>query len=115
MDTINIITTIGALLTGGGLGWIFTVRFTRQQAEADAMQHFQTVYQAMIKDLQDDRSALRQEIQGLKDQQSLDSERIKKLEEGQQKNVNVIKQLARLACVKAPACADCVLIDISQL
>lgn len=115
METLNIITPIVTLVLGGGVAWLFTIKYTRRQAEADAMQHFQTVYQGLIKDLQEDRANLRLEIQDMKNQLTSDSERIKKLEEGQQKNVNVIKQLARLACVKAPSCADCVLIDISQL
>lgn len=115
METLNIITPIVTLVLGGSAAWLFTIKYTRRQAEADAMQHFQTVYQGLIKDLQEDRANLRLEIQQMKNQQTTDAERINKLEEGQQKNVNVIKQLARLACVKAPSCADCVLIDISQL
>lgn len=115
METLNIITPVITAFLGGGVAWLFTIKYTRRQAEADAMQHFQTVYQGLIKDLQEDRANLRLEIQQMKNQQANDAERINKLEEGQQKNVNVIKQLARLACVKAPSCADCVLIDISQL
>ncbi|MGM9817177.1 MAG: hypothetical protein ACI304_09025 [Lepagella sp.] len=108
MELLTIIVPIITLILGGGIGWIFTIKYTRRQAEADAMQHYQTAYQGLITDLQEDRKALREEILELKD-------RINKLEEGQEKNANVIKQLARMACVKASKCLDCVLIDISQL
>lgn len=115
METLNIILPVITLALGGGVTWIFTIKYTRRQAEATAMEHFQTVYQGLIKDLQEDRAALRKDLQQVKEQQKADADRIKKLEEGQQKNVNVIKQLARLACIKAPSCSDCVLIDLSQL
>lgn len=65
MEAINIITHIVTLVLGGGVAWLFTIKYTRRQAEADAMQHFQTVYQGLIKDLQEDRSNLRREIQDM--------------------------------------------------
>ena len=48
MEAINIITHIVTLVLGGGVAWLFTIKYTRRQAEADAMQHFQTVYQGLI-------------------------------------------------------------------
>ena len=115
MELINILSPLITLILGGGIVWIFTIKYTRKQAEADAMQHFQTVYQGLISDLKEDRTSLREEVSELKKQQVEDSARIRRLEEGQRENSNVIRQLARMACVKAPACVDCVLIDISKL
>lgn len=108
METLNIIIPIITLALGGGCTWIFTIKHTRRQAEADAMEHFQTVYRGMIKDLQDERAELRGELATMK-QKIVDVEKLV------ESNTRVIKSLTRLACVKAPQCADCVLIDISQL
>jgi len=108
METLNIILPIVTMILGGGATWIFTIKYTRRQAEATAMEHFQTVYQGLIKDLQDDRAELRKELGNMK-------EKINSLELLVDNNAKFLKQLSRLACVKAPSCADCVLIDISQL
>lgn len=108
METLNIIIPIITLIMGGGATWVFTIKYTRRQAEATAMEHFQTVYQGLIKDLQDDRAELRKEIGDMR-------EKINSLELIVENNAKILKQLSRLACVKAPSCADCVLIDISQL
>lgn len=115
METINIIIPVITLIVGGGAGWVFTIKYTRRQAEADAMQHYQTAYQGLINDLKDDRKALREELQQLRKQLSEADNRIEILELGQRQNSSVIKQLAKLACIKASQCKDCVLIDISQL
>lgn len=108
MEIINIIIPIITLVIGGGATWIFTIKYTRRQAEAEAMEHFQTVYQGLIKDLQDDRAELRNRIGTMEN-------KIKSLELVVENNAKILKQLSRLACVKAPSCPDCVLIDISQL
>lgn len=108
METLNIIIPIITLALGGGCTWIFTIKHTRRQAEADAMQHYQIAYQGLIKDLQDDRTELRKELADMRS-------KIADLEKLVDSNTRVIKSLTRLACVKAPQCADCVLIDISQL
>lgn len=115
MEIINIVSSAISLLLGGGIAWIFSIKYTRRQAEADAMQHFQIVYKEMINDLKEDRENIREELTKLKEQQREDSAKLKELEQNQQKNTNIIKQLTRMACVKAPVCSECVLIDISQL
>lgn len=108
MEILNIIIPLVTLILGGGCTWIFTIKHTRRQAEADAMEHFQSVYQGMITDLKADRKELRDEIADMRT-------KIADLEKLVDANTRVIKSLTRLACVKAPQCADCVLIDISQL
>lgn len=55
-------------ITSGGLGWIFTARWTRKQAEADAMKSVQEVYQEMIDDLRKDRQSLKMKVEELERQ-----------------------------------------------
>lgn len=40
------------LLTGGGLGWVFTISASRKKADADAFQSMQAVYKQTIEDQQ---------------------------------------------------------------
>ncbi len=108
MEIINIIIPIVTLIVGGSATWLFTIKYTRRQAEATAMEHFQTVYKGLIKDLQDDRTELRERVGNMED-------KIKSLELVVENNARILKQLSSLACVKAPSCAECVLIDISKL
>ena len=49
--TETIITAIITALCTGGLTWLFTLRYTRKQAEADAMKSVQEVYQELIEDV----------------------------------------------------------------
>ena len=52
---VVIITNLVTLLSGGGLGWLFTIKHTRRQHEADAMKSAQEVYRGVIEDLNQDR------------------------------------------------------------
>ena len=47
------------LLYTSGLTWLFTLRYTRKQAEADAMKSVQEVYQELIEDMKNDRKELK--------------------------------------------------------
>ena len=52
---VVIITNLVTLLSGGGLGWLFTIKSMRKQHEADAMKSAQEVYRGVIEDLNADR------------------------------------------------------------
>ena len=112
METLNIITPIVTRVLGGSVGWLFTIKYTRRQAEADAMQHFQTVYQGLINDLKADRKDLRQERDNLADTIEAMDKRIKDLERTVEANARILKQLSRFASEKAPDCKGCVLIEL---
>lgn len=72
MDVITIIVTA---VCSGSLSWLFTLRYTRQQAKSDAMKSVQDVYQELIEDLRADRSSLRDKISDMEKQlQSLSDE-----------------------------------------
>ena len=43
--------------------WLFTLRYTRKQAEADAMKSVQEVYQELIEDMKNDRKELKNAYQ----------------------------------------------------
>ena len=57
-----LVTTIVSSLCTGGLTWLFTLKYTRKQAEADAMLSVQNVYQQIIEDLKTDRAELKENI-----------------------------------------------------
>ena len=107
METLNILSPIITLILGGSLTWLFTVKYTRKQAEADAMQHFQVAYKGLIDDLTEDRDRLRKEIDELREMQRRNSARIMVLEQ-------TLLKIAKFACIKAPSCTDCVLIELTQ-
>lgn len=111
METLNILTPIVTLIIGGGVTWLFTIKYTRRQAEADAMQHFQTVYQGLIKDLQDDRAELRNQNNKFAGTIKTMNERINGLERTVETNARILKQLSGFASEKAPDCKGCVLIE----
>lgn len=48
-------------ISGGGLATIFTVKYTRKTAEANAMKAVQDVYQETIKDLQNDKRLMKED------------------------------------------------------
>lgn len=69
METMReVIMIIVSSLVSGGLTWLFTIRFTRQQAKADAMKSMQDIYQELIADLKNELSELTVENKQLKEQ-----------------------------------------------
>ena len=66
MNEILITTVISSICTGG-ITWLFTLKYTRKQAEADAMLSVQNVYQQIIEDLKTDRVELKENIKELAD------------------------------------------------
>lgn len=80
MQEIIVSTALSAILTGG-VTWFFTIKFTRKQAEADAMLSVQNVYQELIQDLKDERTENRKEISAFKKTISDLNKRVQKTEE----------------------------------
>lgn len=61
-DGENIANWVGiiiASLTSGSVGWVASVKYSRQQAKADAMKSVQDVYQELLEDIRSDREELR--------------------------------------------------------
>lgn len=61
-----IISTLVTACCSGSLVWLFTVKYTRKQAQADAMKSVQEVYQTTIQDMKQERTELKAEIRELK-------------------------------------------------
>ena len=55
--TVEIITLIVTALTSGFVTSLVTLRFTRKQAENDAVKGVQDIYQELVDDLKRDRKA----------------------------------------------------------
>lgn len=61
-----IITAVVSAFCTGGLSWLVTFKYTKKQAEADAMKSVQEVYQNLINDLKEERTEDKKEIAELK-------------------------------------------------
>jgi len=64
--TVEIVTLIVTALTSGFVTSLVTLRFTRKQAENDAVKGVQDIYQELVDDLKRDRADLREEVRRLK-------------------------------------------------
>lgn len=64
--TIEIVTLIVTALTSGFVTSLVTLRFTRKQAENDAIKGVQDIYQEMVDDLKRDRRELLEEVRRMK-------------------------------------------------
>ena len=60
---VILITNVVTLLSGGGLGWVFTIKSLKRQQEADAMKSAQEVYRGVIEDLNSERGRLQGTIE----------------------------------------------------
>lgn len=66
-------------ITGGGFAGIFTLKYTRKTAQADAMKAVQDVYQETIQDLRADKEEMKKEIAELRKEVYRNTEDIKTL------------------------------------
>lgn len=60
---VILITNVVTLLSGGGLGWVYTIRSQKRQQDADAMKSAQEVYRGVIEDLNQERGRLKGTIE----------------------------------------------------
>ncbi len=69
MDTflMTYLESIILFISGGGLATIFTVKYTRKTAQADAMKAVQEVYQETIQDLRSDKEIMKKENMEMKE------------------------------------------------
>ncbi len=88
--TETIITAIITALCTGGLTWLFTLRYTRKQAEADAMKSVQEVYQELIEDMKNDRKELKQRIDDVESQYRELQQKCNEMEKDIRQNARVI-------------------------
>lgn len=113
MDFTQIIITLLGVLFAGGISSFFTLKFTKQKAQADAMLSVQDVYQETIVDLRADKTILKEE----RDQARNDVTEIKKMVEQNTKDIEIIKAenkaikaeneaLKKNICSNAPTCKN---------
>ena len=79
-------------ISGGGLAAVFTVKYTRKTAQADAMKAVQDVYQETIQDLRSDKEIMKTENKEMRDQISI-------LEKTVKQNCKDIRELKSYKCV----------------
>lgn len=94
----TIITAIISSICTGGLTWIFTIRYTRKQAEADAMTSMQGIYKEMIDDLQKDRKELKEERTRLKEKLKSLEEKYEQVDRAIKENSRVIEAMKPFLC-----------------
>lgn len=100
---VILITNVVTLLSGGGLGWVFTIKSLKRQQEADAMKSAQEVYRGVIEDLNAVRGRLQETIERM---EAENQERSAKLA-GVERQLSVIKR--QLSGMKPLLCGvkDC--------
>jgi len=111
-ELFNIIAThIVTLLAGGGLSWIFTIRYTRKKEEADATKTSQEIYQDIITDLNTDRNRLIEEKAQLRSELDDTKNKVRRLDKQSDTLQNQVQLVNRklnevlpLTCTKAPTC-----------
>jgi hypothetical protein len=74
-------------ISGGGLAAVFTIKYTRKTAQADAMKAVQDVYQETIQDLRSDKEIMKKENVEMRDQISA----LKKIVEQNCVDINELK------------------------
>ena len=100
---VMIISNVVTLLSGGGLGWVFTIKSLKRQQEADAMKSAQEVYRGVIEDLNTERNRLQGTIERM---EADNKERSAKLA-GVERELTVIRR--QLSWMKPLLCGvkDC--------
>ena len=100
---LMIVSNVVTLLSGGGLGWMFTIKSQKRQQEADAMRSAQEVYRGVIEDLNNERGRLQGTIERM---EAENQERSAKLA-GVERQLSVIKR--QLSGMKPLLCGvkDC--------
>lgn len=79
-------------ISGGGLAAFCTVKYTKKQAQANAMKAVQDVYQETIKDLREDKELIKKENTDMRLQ-------ITELEKKVKQNCIDIKELQSYKCI----------------
>lgn len=79
-------------ISGGGLAAFCTVKYTKKQAQANAMKAVQDVYQETIKDLREDKDLIKKENIDMRSQ-------VTELEKQVRQNCIDIKELQSYKCI----------------
>lgn len=94
----NYIELILTALTSGSLGWLFTLKYTRQGAKAEATEKVQQVYDKMIEDLMKEREQMKSDRQeAMNDKKELEK-RLDRAELEIQQNTRVVRSMQPFLC-----------------
>lgn len=93
-----IITGLVSMLTGSGIGSLVTLRFTREQAENEAILGKQNIYQKIIDDLMDDRNFYKDLTDTLKEQVIVLEQKVEHLDKEVRENRQALKDLQPSLC-----------------
>lgn len=95
---VMVFTNVVTLLSGGGLGWLFTIKSEKRRQEADAMKSAQEVYRGVIEDLNNERNRLQGTIERMEAENAERSQKLALME----RQLAVIKR--QLAWMKPLLC-----------
>lgn len=76
----EILTQLFLFLSGGGLASWVTMKYTRKSAQADVLEHVQSIYQKLVNDLKDERDELRKDRDELRQELYTLEKRVDELE-----------------------------------
>jgi len=85
-------------ICSGGIAWIATIKWTRKQAEADALKSMQDVYQELIEDLKVDREDLKRDNGALRNTLRELQDRISALENAMKESERKMDAMRPFMC-----------------
>ncbi len=88
----TILTSIGTMIAGGGLGGLLTARYTRKQAKNEAEKGVQEIYQQMIDNLMEDRNFYQAQTEQLREQIAELNRKVDRLETEVRENRKTMKE-----------------------
>lgn len=88
----TILTSIGTLMAGGGLGGLLTARYKRKQEKNEAEKGMQEIYQKMIDDLMEDRNFYKAQTEQLREQIIELNRKVERLESEVRENRKTMRE-----------------------
>lgn len=88
----TILTSLGTLMAGGGLGGLLTARYKRKQEKNEAEKGMQEIYQKMIDDLMEDRNFYKAQTEQLREQIVELNRKVERLESEVRENRKTMRE-----------------------
>lgn len=88
----TILTSLGTLMAGGGLGGLLTARYKRKQEKNEAEKGMQEIYQKMIDDLMEDRNFYKAQTEQMREQIVELNRKVERLESEVRENRKTMRE-----------------------
>ncbi len=106
-----LLTALVTLVTGGGLGSLVTLRWSRMSAKNEAQKGMQDIYQELMDDLKRDRDFYKEQSEQLREQIATLNLKVEQLEREVRENRQSLKDLQPNLCGRS-GCAQRIYMSI---